>query len=403
MLCALLPLLTIILSAEALAPPKHVVVLMMENQSFDRLFGWCPECGGELKPNEYWNEDAQGRRIYVTQGQDPHKGNAYDPCHGNRCMLDQMYGPGKYKAPGGKPTGEGYVKAQQPNLNTTGLESYFRFFDAESAVPNLYKLARRYVVLSRWFASLPGPTGPNRLFAACASSGGYVGTNYAPGGFKIGVPLPSIYELLGNESVTWRYYEDHLEPSSLGTARGLRYLQQNKDRWFPVKKFHEDVKADKLAQYSWLVPSLGRGSQDSWHPGTAGGSMEPGDQLVGEIYHTLVGTPEVFEKTVLLIVFDEAGGFWDSHLPQGLVSAPEFSEKNWWPSDGPTTPFDFRTRGPRVPAILVHPHLPHRVDPSVYEHSSIPKTVRELFAPRAKPLSVREAESGNFLTNNDFQ
>lgn len=366
------------------------------------MFGWCQECGGELKEKEYWNEDDEGQKIFITAGQDHLKGNTYDPCHGTGCMLEQMYGPGGYKAPGGKPTGVGYIKGMGVGKNITEKESYFQYFDAATAIPNLYKLAKNYVVLARWYAGLPGATGPNRLFAACSSSGGYAGGNYQPGAYGP-VPLPSIYETLSKNSTTWKIYEDDRGPHGLGTVRSLKWVQSRPENVLPFESFHGDIENNKLAAYTWLIPDLSHGKQNSLHPGTAHGSMVPGDTLVGEVFAALEKNHELFSKTAFLIVFDEAGGFWDSRLPQGLVSAPEVTSTDWWPSDGAKVHFDFRTRGPRVPAILVHPHLGHHIDLNVYEHSSIPKTIRELFAPDSPPHSVRESECGNFLKNNGFK
>jgi phospholipase C len=121
------------------------------------------------------------------------------------------------------------------------------------------------------------------------------------------------------------------------------------------------------------------------------------ERFVATVYEGLRANPEVFARTLLLITYDEHGGFFDHVPPPVGVPAPgdprtllaRLLRLIWHRR---ATAFDFHMLGPRVPAIAVSPLIPAGTLVSrVHDHASVPATLRALFAPHAEPLTARDA------------
>jgi phospholipase C len=156
-----------------------------------------------------------------------------------------------------------------------------------------------------------------------------------------------------------------------------------------------DIAEGTLPAYAFIEPNhgFGPGEGNSQHPGnntTRGDSFVAGEALMARIYNALVANPELFATTLFLITYDEHGGFFD-HVPPKQVTAPDGI-------DDPATGFDFSLTGVRVPAVAISPLIPPgTVDPTFYDHSAIPATVRQQFAPDTKPLTRRDAAAEDLL------
>ena len=131
--------------------------------------------------------------------------------------------------------------------------------------------------------------------------------------------------------------------------------------------------------------------------------FERGERLVVRIYEALRNRRDLFDKTVLIITYDEHGGFYDHVSPPSKAVAPtpmrQPRRRSVWPMivgwfvEQPTSRFKFNVLGPRVPTVVVSPLVARSVDATVYDHSAIAATVRRVFAPNTRELSRREAKS----------
>jgi phospholipase C len=216
------------------------------------------------------------------------------------------------------------------------------------------------------------------------------------GHFPKPVPLRSIYQSIDEAGVGngWRIYVEDppFVPNEgyLATALALDYVQKHKERVSPLGSFFTDV--GNLPRYSFLVPSLQQGT--SQHPGY--GPMTGGDHLIALVYNAIRCDDKAWRSTLLVITYDEHGGFYDSIPPSGNVPAPPVVDGDWVPSDN--HPFDFRSLGVRVPAVLVSAWLDPRVDATPYEHASIAATLKaQLDLPRF--LTVRDENANSFLAD----
>ncbi len=406
---------------------KRVVVLMMENQSFDHLLGWLPGVGTLTgSEGQNYTDPGTGKTTWypvtMESGKNwPDDNILYAPEHDFDDVVTQMYGTSGGTIPVDSagnplpPTGEWFLQnamdeAATTNYNTNDPGVFMKCYTPHQT-PVLSALAKNYITCARWFSSLPGPTGPNRLFAHCATSGGYFGAVYnaAPGFCP---PMKSIFNLMEGATKSWAIYWDQ----SFSTARALKQLEpfQNTN-FFDLSTFVADAAAGNLADYVFITPSLdGRAAippsstspgypaypPNSLHPNEGtGDTIANGEALIAAVYDAIVSNKELFEETLFLITFDEHGGFYDSIMPKASLPSSMQPTKVNWP-DMPANPaeqnFGFMQYGTRVPAIVISAwHDPFVDTETVYEHSAIPATVREVFG-IPTPLTNRDAYSPTF-------
>jgi phospholipase C len=276
-------------------------------------------------------------------------------------------------------------------------------------IPVMGTLAREFAVCTAWHSPVPGATWPNRNFA-------HAGTSEETVDIDIGFyDAPTIFELLDDEHPPskrpWHIYYD-------GRAQLLAFHRlwsgERAGNWFPMKRFFEHVADDTLPMYSFVEPRHGGPHSNSQHPGnneheTAGSTdFERGEDLVRRMYEALRARPEVFEKTLFVVTYDEHGGLFD-HVPPPRAKHPEplrYARRRLdltrkiigFFVENRNSPFDFRCYGPRVPAVVVSPWIaPHTVDDTLYDHSSIIATVRLLFAPGRRGLTRRDRSANSLL------
>lgn len=384
---------------------KHVVVLMMENRSFDHMLGGLkardPRING-LNGNES-NPDTTGARVTVApkaafEGQLDH-----DPDHHFPGVDLQLFGgvppgPGRPQTP----TMDGFVKSYYTQASGVKASRAIMNYFAPSKLPVLTTLATEYALFNGWFSSIPGPTICNRAFAHYGTSFGQVGMDM----FYLRDPIPSVYERLAAGGQTGRiYYYD--QQSS--TMEVINLLQKQPALFGNYDQFVGDCQNDRLPAYSFIEPNY------SDHPGPGGGqilasdqhpdhTVQAGEQFIAMVYNAIRTTP-VWEKTALLIVYDEHGGLFD-HMPPPTCLADGYTASA---ADTGVAglPFAFDRLGIRVPAVLVSPYVargtvvagPEVPNGTTYEHACIPGTVTNFFLPNYAGLRTpREKAAPDFLT-----
>jgi len=177
--------LVMILCGSTQSPIKHIVVLMMENQSFDKMLGYLSknvkgqEIGTLAKhQGEYYNYanplDPKSHKYMVDKISSTHDGRP-DPPHDFTSVTKQIFGTKNMT----KPDMSGFASEFLLNYyNVENCTDFMKSFDP-TQVPVISQLSRNFVVLRNWFSSVPGPTAPNRMFVHCGTSGGYAGGAYS--------------------------------------------------------------------------------------------------------------------------------------------------------------------------------------------------------------------------------
>ncbi len=397
-------------------PIKHIFVLMLENRSFDHMLGAAElrgidaETGGPTVanglggPHNYsnsWGPLTFGSEVGITPQQMP-----ADPGHGFSNTLDQLcYDPVRNHDPrypdpvtGGYPplTNGGFVKdwvSSWPSP-TAHDPSLIMMAFLPKDLPVLSALAGEFAVCDNWFSSLPGPTWPNRWFVHTASSAGLddgISPLETAEEFGHGVSFEhgSIYDLLDSSGIAWAIYAGDLTPQVESIA-GI-YFTDISD----YADFASDLRdSSYAAAYTFIEPNYG---MDYSSPATylCGNSQHPdsdvarGELLIKSVYEAIRNSPH-WENSLLIITYDEHGGFYD-HVPPpaatppgDAITDPSFNQHN----------FKFDQLGVRVPAVVVSPLIPKgTIDHRVYDHSSVPRTIEEVFG--LPPLTNRDVAASS--------
>lgn len=352
--------------------PKHMVVLMLENRSFDHLLGWLQQPGYDINglDGTQFNVDANGAQVFATRDADFSGDYNPDVAHDFPDVSEQIYGTQDVQ-PGAVPTMGGFV-ANYGKISENVAKSHhvMKCFDPKK-VPVLTTLAQEYAVCKNWYSSVPGPTLPNRAYAHAATSIGHVDMT-----INWWKESKTIYELLVENNRSAKiYYHDATMAQTFG---GL--INRQDDYFVPnFNDFFDDCKHNRLPDYCFLEPQYNATDGDDpiaasdQHPDH---DVSEGEQLIHDVYNAIQSNPQTWNDTLLVIVYDEHGGLFDHAAPPvGLPYAVNPDGKN---STDPFFAFD--RLGVRVPAVLVSPYIEAgTIVDTIFDHSSLIATARKLF------------------------
>jgi len=350
------------MNAQNQTPIEHLIVLMLENHSYDQMLGYLP--GGSGLAGDEFNRvdpsDPASERVTVSSQAD--YVTTVDPAHDFASVQKQLFGPtGQVTNPAPM---SGFVASftEQAKGDVATGKTIMQSF-APDRLPALTTLARQFCVCDRWFASVPGPTWVNRFFAHAATSDGMV-VDTAEHDYN----MKTIYDLLGENKVSWNIYHGDF-PQSLVLQR----LWLSLDHFKGFHNFHTDLENGSLAAYTFIEPRF-----FSFHEWQATDGHPPhdvrlGEYLLAEVYESLRSSP-FWEKSLLVVLFDEHGGFYDHVSPPDGVPNPDGKLST-------NPPFDFTRLGVRVPAVLVSPWV--EKGRSIRPFTSIPRC-----RPRSEPSST---------------
>ena len=355
----------------------HFVVLMLDNRSFDNLFGRLYPAGPDFDglSGQEENPDGQGNLIRVWSDSAATEGlwlPTPDPGEHFADINEQLFGA---RAPNGEPAMNGFVTNYARQTGSAARDIMHGFQPEQ--LPALSALAQAFAVCDHWFASAPCQTWPNRFFVHTGTAGGY--ENNSPTHFPY--LMPTIFNALeGNTPEGWKIYF-HDFPQALTLSRLWGHL----DRFARFDQFLADARQGALPSYVFIEPRYF--ADQDWpndmHPPHHIGY---GDQLVAQVYQALRNSP-CWASTLLLITFDEHGGCYD-HVPPPSAPPPEAPRQD--------QVFAFDRFGVRVPTVVVSPYIKpgtvFRCDAQPYDHTSVIKTLRRRFG-IAAPLTQRDARA----------
>lgn len=356
----------------ATIPIDHILVMMMENRSFDHYFQGLPAAGVtdvDVAPANWSNPDTDGTPIPIFPDTD---NCIYDTEHGWEDTHKQING-GKMD---GFVTSNHEEPSKHPELDPALLHGRRAMsYHTEASLPFYYSLAKEFSIADRNFASVPGPTWPNRMFLYAATSGGVVSNDFA----SVDVALVDQLEQRG---ISWKVYVT----STPGIAMIPRLLSRYKDHLVPYEVYFTDLEQGTLPQFAFLDPGLGVAyvEDSSEHPPAV---VQIGQRLVAETVIALTKS-SAWEKSVLFWTYDEHGGLYD-HVPPPAACAPDDATpiKNGKPAEG-----DFKMLGVRVPMAAISPYARKGyVSHTTFDHTSIVRFVQARFVLPA--LTARDANA----------
>jgi len=331
---------------------EHIVVVLMENRSFDHYLGWLPGADGRQAGLSY--ADDKGVEHPTHHLTDRQGCGFNDP--------DHSYTGGQTQLNAGKC--DGFRKGAN--------DDYALGYYTRADLPFYGPLTGQSTVFDRWFCSILSSTYPNRYYT-------HSGRTERLDNAMVTTSMPTIWDRLAGAGVSANYY-----------FSDLPFLALYGEKYLPISRHMEDFFAQAasgtLPAYSYLDPFfLGedQGGSNDDHPHA---DIWRGQAFVSLVAQAVVNSP-LWSKTALVITYDEWGGFFD-HVP---------------PPVGPDPNPDLGAglRGFRVPCLVVSPRARRGyVAHGLYDHTSVLKLIEWRFG--LAPLTVRDAAANNLAEVLDF-
>jgi phospholipase C len=359
-------------------PIKHVVVLALENHSFDQMLGCMrtvyPTLEGidPAQPRE--NRDDKGTVFWQVQKTE--RQMLLDPHHEVDHVRRQL-----------ENGNSGFVldfTECYPDKSDETRQFIMSYYPLDF-LPALHRLAREFTICDHWFSSLPGPTWPNRFFALSGTSLGRTnmpndGTHKAdlPGYFQQN--QDTIFDRLTEKGIHWKVYF-HDVPQSWVMKH--QRLPHNAALYFYIREFFADARGaeEEFPAFSFIEPDFMGINENDDHPPH---DVMKAEKLIADVYNALRSNADLWKSTLLVIFYDEHGGFYDHVEPPPATPPDEHHEE-----------YTFDRLGVRVPALLVSPWVDSRVETTRFDHTSLLKYLTEKWGLR--PLSSRRIAGASGL------
>lgn len=407
---------------------KHVVLVMFENRSFDNLLAWL--YSPEDQPSAYHPSSVSDQQflgltektlsMYENTLKDS-SGHVVFTCHPIKGVPSTKRNHGLLNSPAVGPHEPyphvikqiyGFDGGQEANMSGF-LQDYASLWHEDDwgdkkdeicaimetytskELPVLYALARNYATSDLWFSSVPTQTNPNRAFAACGTSegetvNGMLGTNH--------FTSDTIWNRLEEESpeTSWTiFWQADMLP---GVVRGPYYknafsalerIPRIDDHFEYIDRFHEKARNGELPDFSLIEPqwTVAIGLDDDWmipdclqktfNIGIQGNDLHPpgdvrtAENFLANIYTSLIANQEAWEKTLLIVTFDEHGGLYDHISPPEAIQPDDYCQHG----------FRFDRYGVRIPTLLISPRVKKSTvfrsgDPQLpFDHTSLMSTI----------------------------
>ena len=357
---------------------EHIVVLMMENHSFDNLLGMVPHRvpgrahvdGFTLKHGQPINSNPQpgGPRLYARPMSSPcqlvgHPDQDWNASH-------EAYDNGKM---------DGFVTASGPVA--------MRFWD-ETDLPFTYSLVKHFPFGQRYFCSVLAQTYPNRRFLFTGTASGLVATNGQT--FTTPAANGTIFDRLDAHHIDWaNYYQN--APSALIVPGFL--TPARKSRLKLMTDFFPDVAAGKLPKFTMLDPQYTTTSEENPQ------DIQVGEELVAKVVNALMRA-RTWKKTALFLTYDEHGGYYD-HVPPPAAIKPDNIAPMPVPGYPALYPGTYNRYGFRVPLVVVSPWArAGYVSRVVQDHTSITSFIEHKW--NLPAMTFRDANAHPMTDYFDF-
>jgi phospholipase C len=356
---------------------EHIVVLMMENHSFDNILGMLPHEVRSRRKVDGLPVDAHGRPTPINRrnGRSFRSALAPTPCQ-IPAVPSQAWNPSHISYAEGR--NSGFVEASGPVS--------MWYWDQE-ALPATYSLAATFPVGQRYFGSVLAQTYPNRRFFFTGTASGTIATNSRT--FSIPAPNGTIFDRLDRFGIDWKDYYVDL-PSPL-IVPGVADTPERLAKFVSTADFLSDAKTGNLPSFSFVEPQYSYESQENPQ------DIQVGERFIARIVWAVMGSLN-WKSTALFITYDEHGGYYD-HVPPPAAVTPDDTPPILGPND---LPGGYDRYGFRVPLIVVSPWAKAGyVSSVVQDHTSILRFVERKWNIGA--MTRRDANAADMTDYFDFR
>lgn len=345
-----------------LARLEHIVVLQLENRSFDHVFGGLRATDPTIDVDlAFTNPDHSGARVAMRPlAQAAAEVFPADPGHSS-ISVDRQIAGGEMS---------GFVRDLADIAPRLADPHQAMHYLVERQQPVSYFFAREYTVLQRYFPSIATGTLPNRFYGLCGHSGGETDNRTVRQFF---LALRHLFQLLHRDD--WAIYAGAFP--TLALIGGLGELVTYRNNFRRISTFLDQARAGDLPRLSWIEPvyswtnnpvlravRLPEGPPNDDHPPS---HTARGQQLLRDVYEALRADPARWAHTLLIVNYDEHGGFADHVTPPRIADADVGKDGIRW-------------MGPRVPAWLISPYAERGGrDHTTFDHCSVLRFLCDAF------------------------
>jgi phospholipase C len=371
---------------ETMPKIQHVVVLMMENHSFDNVLGMLGHemaarrgavdgltLGRHGRPRNF-NRDHSGRKVFAAA--------ATSPCQPSGVPTQTWNASHRSYANGAN---SGFVKASGPVA--------MRFLDRQQ-MPFSYSLAAHFPIGQRYFSSVLAQTFPNRRFLFAGTASGLTVTNQQQS-WALPAANGTIFDRLTAHGIEWISYT----PAPIGSNASIGIIKSevtaaNLARVRSPAQFHADAKAGTLPPFSFIDPDYTYQSEENPQ------DVQVGERFVSGVVHALMNSP-AWHATALFITYDEGGGYYD-HVPPPRAIKPDDIAPIRGPGAPPLAPGGFDRYGFRVPLYVVSPWArANYVSNVVQDHTSLTAFIERKW--NLPAMTFRDANAHPMTDYFDFR
>jgi phospholipase C len=383
---------------------------MLENRSFDHLFGFFkPAAGQQLErlTGQEFNlfdpskpSSTSNRRFRVNEPAPFAVRDKEGPSHSFNAVCVQLCNDKAGPSAAHPAKNNGFARSYKDhllqgnhNVDASHIAEVMESFAPEQ-LPTINQLGKEFCLCDHWFCEVPGPTMPNRMFIHAATSEGYVHN-----AFDRPYTSKTVYELFQDKGLTWTtYFHDFNEVLQFeNLEKSPEHFRRFDEKW------KSDVAQGNLPNYTFIFPRfMNKKGHDGAATKFANSQHAPedvrfGEHLIADVYDALAANQDLWKQSALIVTYDEHGGFFD-HVVPGPATNPD-GQNSPNPDDHAnfTVPsFAFDRIGLRVPALIASPWIPKGiVENRPLQHTSVIKTVCEIFD-LPGPLNHRDQSAGSF-------
>ncbi len=380
-------------------PFDHIVIVMMENHSFDNLLGALSRSGQPKAQGLHFDHAGVARNS--NPGPSGPVRSFVIPTTAQAPEVTQTWNATHEQIDGGKM--DGFVRS----VNSDQPMGYW----TEDVLPFSYSFARTFTIANRWFSSAPCQTYPNRRFLMAGTAYGGIATNDE----SLKDPPPpngTVFDRLHAYGISWKNYFTDLPETAIIPS----IIEKYPTHIVPIALFFADCAAGRLPSVSFVDPDFGAlsdiGAPLATVPllapiasklQTTGGDEEnPQNMALGEawayrVINAVLHSP-AWARTLLIYTYDEHGGYYD-HVPPPPARPPDEIPPKLGPGD---VPGGYDIYGPRVPAIVASPYSkPNAVTNVVHDHTSVLATIEAKW--NLPALTYRDANAKTVLDFLDLK